>query len=47
MKTMKLSAIVLGLAAASAFAQATPANEAAPAAAPAAQSTAEAPKIFA
>ena len=42
MKSMKLSAIVLGLAAASAFAQAAPA--AAPAATPAAQPTAEAPK---
>ena len=42
MKSMKLSAIVLGLAAASAFAQAAPA--AAPAATPAAQPAAEAPK---
>ena len=42
MKSMKLSAIVLGLAAAGAFAQAAPA--AAPAAEPATQPTAEAPK---
>ena len=44
MKSMKLSAIVLGLAAAGAFAQTAPAPAAAPAAAPATQPAAEAPK---